>query len=164
MPVAWFIVPEVRVALNGHPSRSCLLNEHTDAIRADGGDWTHEEALGSRHVCKVRASVTTLQTIAGRPGVRRLPKDRIDDPLSDLSAAQKRTLRDWIEECGYPRAEWQSDLGTDLGARTLRDVLRFILKRRFQPRYVEATDTIILDGAPEVPRSIEDINAEVADA
>ncbi len=163
MPVAWFIAPDRRVALNGHPSRWCAINEYDNIIRQDGGNWTGEECLGGRYVCKVRASVTTLQTIAADPTIRRLPKSSLGDSLSNLTTAQKRNLRDWIEECGYSRAEWQADLGTDLGAFTLRDVLRFVLKRRFQPRYLAATDAITLDGTQETPLPVEFLDSAVAD-
>lgn len=132
-------------------------------IRADGGADYADECLGNYCVVKVRASSTTLQQIGALPGVRRLPKDRLDDSLASLTNTQKTTLRNWIEGLGYSRAEWQAALGNDLGAVTLRQVLRFILTRRLVPRYDQATDAIVLDGAVQSCAPIEDIDAAVSD-
>lgn len=140
-----------------------LRPEIAALIRADGGAAYADECLGNYAVVKVRATAATLQALNDLAGVRRLPKDRLDDALDTLTQQQKITLRDWIEALGYPRAEWQSVLGTDLGAITLRQVLRFILTRRLRPRYDPAADAIVLDGAVQPCGAIEDIDAAVTD-
>jgi hypothetical protein len=146
MAVAWFLAPYRQKALNSLPARYCAVDEFTAQIRADGGTWAETECLGNYTVVKVRASSSTLQAIGAAAGVRRLPKDRLDDPLSSLTNTQKTTLRNWIEGLGYTRAEWQADLGTNLGAITLRQALRFILKRHLALRYDASSNTLVCDG------------------
>jgi hypothetical protein len=138
------------------------MDDWTPQIFAEGGAWAEAECLGSRAVVKVRASLSLLQTIqAAEPTFRRIPKDRLDDPLSSLTQAQKRNLRDWIEECGYPREEWQTKLGADLGAFTVRQVLNFLLQRRLKPRWTGSA--IAVDGPIQPTRPLADVDAAVAE-
>lgn len=137
------------------------MDDYTTAINADNGAWAESECLGNWTVVKVRASTATLQTIAADAALRRLPKDRLDDSLDTLNNTQKTTLRNWIEGLGYPRAEWQADLGTDLGAITLRQVLVFVLKRRRLPRYDSTTDAIICDGEEVAPTPVSELDTAV---
>lgn len=169
MPVGWFLAPYKRRdrGTPGQPgfraARYCAVDDFTAQVFTDGGFWAEAEVLGSYAIVKVRASSSTLQTIAAAPGIRRLPKDRLDDPLSSLTNQQKTTLRTWIESLGYPRAEWQADLGTDLGAITLRQVLQFIRKRRLRPRYDSATDAIVCDGPVQPTTPLEAVDAAVTE-
>lgn len=163
MPVGWFLVPFKRDTSVTYPRRLPAVWDMRAQIQADGGFFACSEVLGNYAITKVRASSATLQAIGALQGVRRLPKDRLDDPLSSLTNTQKTTLRNWIESLGYPRAEWQQDLGNDLGAVTLRQVLQFIRKRRLKPRYDTATDTIILDGPVQATRRLEDVDSRVRD-
>jgi hypothetical protein len=136
------------------------MDDWTPQIHAAGGNWSEAECLGDRAVVKVLAPPALLQQIAtAEPTFRRLPKDLLDDTLADLTNQQKTALRDWIEECGYPRAEWQADLGTDLGAVTVRQVLGFLLKRRLKPRWDGSQ--IVLDGPVQPTRPLESVDAAV---
>lgn len=149
MAIGWFIAPYQRILPYTGPGlagRKCAMDNHTATIRADGGDWREVEVLGNRAVVKVRASAATLTSIATATGWRRLPKDRLDDPLSDLTNQQKNALRSELQDMGYTLAEIQARFGNDLGAFTLGDVLRFMAKRRRKPRYDAASDAIVLDG------------------
>lgn len=165
MPAAWFLAPFIRepndIAEHGHPYRYCIVRDLHREIAADNGKCSYSEVLGNYAIVKVLASTTTLQAIAALTGVRRLPVDRLDDPLSSLTNAQRTTLRDWIESLGYPRAEWQTDLGTDLGSRTLREVLMFIAKRRLRPRYDSVNDQVVLDGPEQPVRPLGDLDFEI---
>lgn len=160
---SWFLASYKRKDRGpGRIGRYCVMDDYTPLIiNQDGGTWRESECLGNQAVVKVLASQATLQTISADVAIRRLPKDALGATLADLTAIQKLTLRNWIEGLGYSRAEWQADLGIDLGAITLRQVLRFITKRRFDPRYDVATDTIILDGAMQPCHSIDEIDAAI---
>lgn len=160
--MAWFLCPYRRQSDVPFPARECAMNQFTDLIRADGGDWSETEVLGDAAIVKVRASAATLAGINATAGFTRLPKDLLDDPLSSLTNTQKTALRDLIESLGYPRAEWQAALGTNLGERTLREVVRFIATRRRKPRYDQATDTIILDGPVQACRSIDEVDGVIS--
>jgi hypothetical protein len=137
------------------------MDDFTAAIRADGGDWSETEVLGNHAIVKVRASETTLQTIAAATGFSRLPKDRLGDSLSDLSTAVKTAIRDKMLALGYTAQEIQQRFGNDIGSYTLRDVLKFIATRRLKPRFDSNTDTIILDGAIQPVRPLEDVDLTV---
>lgn len=166
MAVTWFLAPYKRQdkVINGvliFRGRYCAMDDFTALILADGGMWSETEVLGNHALVKVRASAATLTTIAAAQGIRRLPKDALDDPLSSLTNAQRTALRDLIESLGYPRAEWQAALGTNLGLRTLREVLQFIRRRRLKPRYDAGSNTIVLDGAVQQTRTLESVDLAV---
>src|SRR3990167_627495 len=163
MPVGWFLSPYTRRLTKGLPSRYCVMDDFTTRIQADGGDWAETEVLGNHAVVKVRAALGTLQDIAAASSFQRLPKDRLDDALSDLPDAQKRAIRQTLESLGYPLDEIKTALGDDLGSKALRDVLRFATTRRLTPRYDAATDTIKVDGPSQVCRPIADVDRAVAD-
>ena len=64
-------------------------------------------------------------------------------------------------ELGYNTAEIRADLGQNIGNKTLRDVIRFALKRRLKPRYDEPTNSIVLDGPEQVCKTAETLDGEV---
>ena len=161
MAIGWFIVPYVRLDRPIGPTRYPAIDNYTDQIRAAGGYWSETEVLGNRCIVKVRAPEAGLTQLAGI--FKRLPKDRLDDSLADLPTGVKATLRDEILDMGYTLAEIQERFGDDLGQYTLRDVLRFMARRRLKPRYNRATDEIILDGPEQVCRPVEDVDAEVSE-
>ena len=66
--------------------------------------------LGQHALVKVVASAATLAQVAALPGVDRLPADRLDDPLSALTVAQRNALRDRITGLGYSVAELDAAL------------------------------------------------------
>lgn len=170
MPVGWFLCP---YKVGSSPrDRYCAMNDFTAAIWADNGYpqgnvpgspefWSETEVLGNHAIVKVRASAPLLATIAAEPGFTRFPKDALGTSLSDLTNAQKLALRDLVEGLGYSRAEWRARLGDDLGAVTLRQVLRFIATRRRKPRFDEASQAIVLDGDEQPCRDLDVVDAAV---
>lgn len=158
MPIAFYIAPYKRRAGALTPTRYCAIDDFTAQVDA----WAESEVLGDRAVVKVRASATILSAINAEPGFIRLPKDALDNPLSDLSAGQKTALRNLLTDMGYTLAEIQARFGADLGTHTLGDVLRFMASRRLKPRYDQGADQIILDGPVQSCRSIDHVDAGVA--
>lgn len=161
MPFAWYIVPYKRRVGARRPTRYCAMDDFTPLINSEGGAWSETEVLGDVALVKVRASAPTLSLINSEPGFVRLPKDALDLSLSDLTPAQKQALRDKAQQLGYGLAEISTAFPGDLGTYTLRDVLRFLAGRRLKPRYDSGADTILLDGAVQSCRSIEDVDGDV---
>ncbi len=165
MPTTWFIVPFVTYVphrtLSVLPAERelAILAQHA-AILADGGTWREVELNNNRALVKVRASAATLVMLAAV--YKRLPKDRLDDPLSSLGAAAKTALRAEMLDQGYTAQEITDRFGGDLGARTLGDVLRFMARRRRKPRFDNASQNVVCDGE-EVGcfPTIDDIEREV---
>lgn len=165
MAIAWFICPYKRDLTARRPTRYCAMNDFTPQILAEGGTWTESEVLGNYAVVKVRASATTLTTIAGTPDFTRIPNHiALSDQLGDLTNTQRNTLLTLLQNMGYPLAEISAALGGTLAnwrTHTLGDVLRFITRRRQAPRYDAANDAIVLDGAIHACRDIANVDAEV---
>jgi len=163
MAIGWFIVPYKRRTKRRRPTRYCAMDDYTSQIRAHGGMWAESEVLGNRAIVKVRAPVAVLAALNDVPGFKRIPKDRLDDSLADLSQTVRAYLRDEILDMGYTIEELRERFGNDLGAYTLRDVLKFMARRRRKPRYNPATDEIILDGEIQECREIENLDAAVTE-
>jgi hypothetical protein len=161
MPIAWFIIPYKRDPNSKIPARYPAIDDYTTQIYESGGQWSEAEILGNRCLVKVRATTEQLSVLASVQGFRRLPKDRLDDPLSDLPARAKQAIKDEILDAGYTLDEVQARFGDDLGTYTLRDVLRFMTSRRLKPRYDVDIGEIILDGEIQSCRSIENVDNEV---
>jgi hypothetical protein len=162
MPIGWFIVPYKRKLIADRPTRYCAMDDFTQQIiYQDGGNWSETEVLGNHAIVKVNAAVATLQAINAAAGFVRLPKGILDDSLSSLNAAQKTAIRGKIISLGYSLAELQARFVNDLGTYTLRDVLKFVTRRRLKPRYDAGTDTIICDGAIQPVRSLESVDEAV---
>ena len=158
--IAWYICPYKRDLTETRPTRYCAMDDYTQQIiYIDGGNWTEIEILGDRAIVKVRASAGTLAILDSV--FKRLPKDRLDDSLSSLSSGVKNAIKNEILDAGYSSAELQGKFGNDIGNFTLRDVLKFMARRRLKPRYDNATDTVICDGAVQPVRAIEDVDATV---
>ena len=81
---------------------------------------------------------------------RRLPKNSLDTSLSDLTNPQKTALRNFVLGLGYTAEEINQALPNNIGTYTLRDVIRFIIKRRHNIIYNSATNTIE-EGAENFP-------------
>ena len=162
MPVAWFVVPYKR-----HPliprARYPLIDDYTDGIRAHGGQWRETEILGDRALVKVRAPLMVLDALAADPGIKRIPKKRLDDALSDLPQQAIIALRDELLDQGYTMAQIRERFGdqVDLSEYTLGDVLRFMASRRRTPRYIEEQDVIVLDGQIVAPESVDLVDSQV---
>ncbi len=155
-----FLAPYKRRLPAPAPSRYCAMDDFTAQIRASGGRWAETEILGNVCLVKVRASSTLLTTIAATSGFFRIPLDRLDAPLSSLSTTQRNNLRSRVLVLGYTSTEFNTAI-PNLAAATLGDVLRFAARRRLQPRYDVATDTIVLDGLAQPVRPIESVDQEV---
>ena len=162
MSIAWFICPYKTKTVMGRPARYCAMDDFTQQIiYTEGGAWTESEVLGNVAIVKVRASDTTLTTVAQAAGFIRLPKSLLSEPLSSLTVQQKNIISNKLQAMGYTITELRDALGTDLGSKTLGDVLRFAAKRRLKPRYDQASGQIVLDGPEQPTRSIDDLNDTV---
>ena len=157
MPIGFFIVPYVRRLPLVARKRYCQIDDHTDQIVASGGRWAEVEVLGNRAIVKVRASTAILTQLATL--YKRLPKDRLDDPLSDLSIAARQKIKDELLDMGYTQDEI-TNFGS-VQSKTLRQVLGFMATRRLKARYHAASESIILDGEAQACRPIEYIDLRV---
>ena len=162
MAVAWFIIPYKRDT-NVLATRYPAIDDHTVEIESYGGRWSETEVLGNYCIVKVRAPVAVLNALAAIDGYRRLPKDRLDDPLSDLSVQVLKAIKTVLGDMGYPAAEIRERFGNDLSIYTLRDVLKFATRRRLKPRYNAGTGEIILDGTVKPLKPLELFDTEVED-
>src|SRR3990167_549353 len=165
MALAWFISPYARDLTARHPTRYCAMQAANSVIRLNDGDWTETEVgnpavpavggAGGLCIVRVRGSPAILADLA--TVYRRLPKDALTDPLSDLTNPQRTAILDWLNECGYTTPEIRAALGNDIRIKTLGDVLRFAASRRFKPRYDATNDRIICDGIVQSCREILDV-------
>jgi len=162
MTIAWFIAAYKRRTGAPRPTRYCAMDDFTAAILGDGGWWAETEILGDRAIVKIRASAATIADIAAAAtGIKRLPKDRLDDSLASLSPAVRSALRAELQDMGYSLAEIGAHFGSDLGNFTLGDVLRFAASRRLKPRYDAGSDSILCDGPTQPCRPLDSVDAEV---
>ncbi len=146
MAIAWYIVPYVRDRRIGSPQpcRCCELCFDNKQIWDAGGKWTCVEVLGNRAIVKINAPDAILTMVDSK--YKRLPKDRLDDSLSDLPSGVKTALKNEILNMGYTLADVQAKFGDNLRQNTLKDVLKFMVKRKRQFRYVPETDDFVCDG------------------
>lgn len=160
--IGWYIAPYKNIARTpggNKTKRYCAMKDYKSSIWADGGTWGYTEVLGNRAIVKVRASEETLNILNGV--FKRIPKDRLDDSLSDLPSGVKQALKNEAIDMGYTIAELQERFPNDLGTYTLKQFLKFLATRRLKPRYDPVTDTVIVDGIIQVCRPLEDVDAEV---
>jgi len=175
MALAWFICPyKRRNPGETPPTRYCAMDDFTGPIWADNGwpqgnvpgsptFWSETEILGDAAIVKVRAEAGTLSTINAAPGFLRIPNHvDLGDTLGDLTAGQKQVLLNKAVALGYSLAEIQAALPTNWSTVTLRQVLAFLAQRRLKPRYDPDTDEIVLDGAVQPVRPLDDVVADVA--
>lgn len=163
MALAWFIVPyKRRNPGKVPPERYCAMDDFTEQIRADGGDWSETEILGDAAIVKTRASAATLATIAATAGFDRFPNHvNLNDTLGDLTAGQRNAILNRALALGYSQAEIDAALPPNWQNVTLRQVLRFLAGRRLRPRYDQPTDTIVVDGPEQPVRPVEDVDGQV---
>lgn len=159
--MAWFFVPYKRRTVAGRIGRYCAADDVTTAILADGGAWSEAEILGQYAIVKVRASASTLTQLNGLPNVRRLPVDRLDDPLSSLTNAQRTNLRDFAVSLGYTLAEFNARFPGGIATVTLRELLKFMATRRRLVRYDQPTDTFVDDGPIQPVSDLDEIDVKV---
>lgn len=164
MPIGWYIVPYKRREGRRQPTRYCAMDDYTqEIIYTYGGAWAETEVLGNRAIVKVRTRNAILDILDAVPGFRRLPKDRLDQNLANLSGVVLAAMRDQLLNMGYTQDEIHERFGGNLGDFTLRDFLHFVAQRRLKPRYNPANDTIYLDGEIQECRSIESVDEEVTE-
>lgn len=166
MAVAWFIVPYIAFTWRQvNDGRVCSMDEYTAAILADAGAWAETEVLGNHAIVKVRASDTTLSTLAADVRFQRIPVALLDDTLGSLTNAQIDAIRNKIQALGYTLAEIQAALGAtraQIRTKTLRQVLHFVATRRIKPRYDANAQAVVFDTGVEVtPLSIESVDSTV---
>ena len=159
MSIAWYIVPYQIKREPGNTYRRVALCDFHEQIVADGAQWAETEVLGNRAIVKVKASDAIIAVLDAR--YKRLPKDILDDSLSDLPVAAKIAIKNEILDMGYTIEEIQERFGNDLSQYTLRDVLKFMARCRLKPRYIPETDTIVCDGIEQECRSIEFVDSEI---
>lgn len=128
-------------------------------IYTEGGNWSEIEVLGNRAIVKVKAEEATIVVLDSV--FKRIPKDGLDDPLSDLSLAVKTALKNEALDMGYTLQEIQAKLPNDLNSYTLRDVLKMLASRRRKPRYDADTDTIILDGIDQPVGDLDSVDRSI---
>ncbi len=159
MASAWYLVPySTTIGGIGRAVRTLDIDRFTSQILAAGGAWAEIEVLGDHALVKVRGvSEQDLAALNGVPGYTRMPDAwGWDTTLSELTVNQRTALRDRIVALGYPLAELQAALGNDIGQVTLRQVLRFIARRRVSPRWNGSA--VVFDGpivVPELPDALE---------
>jgi hypothetical protein len=162
MAIGWFLVPYVRDVnrpAGMGPARYCSIADQQALIDADGGKWAESEVLGNVALVKVRASNATLTTLDNL--YFRLPNISLDTLLSGLTTTQRNQLRAKVEELGYTQEEIQSALGTNLGQRSLRQVLKFVTGKRRKVRFDQLQNDFVFDGPIVTPRPLEEVDAEV---
>jgi hypothetical protein len=159
MSIAWYVCPYKRDYRDGRPTRYCAMDDYTAALRAEGGDWSETEVLGSVALVKVRASDTSLATLGTRFFM--FPKNRLSESLSDLTPEQKLAIVNRLTDMGYTTQELHDAFPNDLSTYTLRDVLHFAARRRLCPRYDPDLDEIICDGPVQPVRAVENVDAAV---
>jgi len=158
--IAWYIVPykldTSRRVLGAYPRYPAIF-DYKEQILAAGGDFKLTEILGNRAIVKLRAPENILALADAK--YKRLPKERLDDSLSDLPEIVKTKIRDEILDQGYTIEEIRDKFGDNLGDYTLRDVLKFMATRRKRRRYDFVTDQVIFDG-PDIPppKSLEEVD------
>jgi len=136
------------------------MDDYTDIIRADNGEWSESEVLGNYAIVKVRANNATLDTIEADDDIYRLPIDSLDDNLIALTVQQRTELVALANAMGYTTDEMLISIG-DLGGTTLGNYLRFCATRRLKPRYDAQQDLIVLDGEVQACKSVDKVDAEV---
>jgi hypothetical protein len=159
MAYGWFLVPYKLKERGPRKARYCAMDDYTADIAASGGAWSETEILGDQAVVKVKASEELL-AVLGETFVR-LPGEELGSSLSSLSSGEKDALKRLLTEAGYSLSEVTNKLGSDLGQKSLGDVLRFLATKRRKPRYDKKSDMIVLDGPEQVCRSIDDVDEEV---
>lgn len=163
MSIGWYIVPYIRDTDPGcpGPTRMCEIEIYRQQIIDAGGAYSITEVLGNRGVVKIKASDGVLNAIAAV--FQRMPKNVLTDSLSDLSIAAKTKIKNELLDMGYSLSEIKTKFGpnVDLGSYTLKDVLKFMAKRRLKPRYIIATDEILVDGIVQGCTPIEFVDSKV---
>ncbi len=127
MSIAWYIVPyklNTSRMFMGNATRYVAIDDETSIINS----WREIETIGNRALVKVSASDAVFTTLNSK--YLRLPKNRIDDSLSDLNNNVITKIKNELLDMGYTLAQIKAKFGNavNLKAFTLRDVFNFIVK------------------------------------
>jgi hypothetical protein len=167
MAIGWYVTGFRIYGEFPRLKRECMMTSFDAQILADGGAWAEVEVLGGYALVKVRASATTLTTIANTTGYQRVPAAFTDltQTLGSLTTAQRTAILNKVLSMGYTQAELEAVLGTSLAnwrTKTLGQLLRFIAQRRKQERVDAAQQQIVLDGE-DIPcsKTIAQVDDEV---
>lgn len=166
MAIAWIMCPYKRRVGDTKPTRYPAIKDFQAQIDADGGAWCETEVLGNFAIVKVRASDTLIATISSQPEFLYLLGDTpLDTLMSNLSAQERNVINTRLKTQGYPQAEIDAALGSNLNQwqqHTYRDLLNLSATRRLRARYDAPSDTIVCDGAAIAPpRSIAFVDTQV---
>ncbi len=168
MPTAWFIVEYVRVRggldypAPEMPTRNVGVDEWSEQIWADGGDWDEIEVGGNRALVKMGASAATLDAIEAE-GHYRFPVRKNSDSLSVLSKQQIGQMTRELRRMGFTNQEIDTAL-PDLSTFVFVDYLDFARQRRFKPFYDETTDEVRFDlSNPQPTKLLEQVDAKIPD-
>lgn len=163
MPIGWFVCPYEVVTDNTGTYRRCAVERFRGQVVTDGGKLSYGEILGDHGIAKVRAAVATLDTINAEPGFVRIPRRaNLDEPLSDLSAAEKNAIKNKLLALGYTAAQLQAALGADMGSKTLGDLLRFAASRWRRPIGIVGGVTVFESvDWPRQPATVESVSVKV---
>ncbi len=127
MSIAWYIAPyklDTTRMFMGNATRYVAIDDETSVIN----NWREIETIGNRALVKVSASDSVLTTLDSK--YLRLPKDKINDSLSDLSNNAVTKIKDELLDMGYTLAQIKTKFGNAINLKNflLRDVFDFIVK------------------------------------
>jgi hypothetical protein len=159
---AWFVCP-YQPCESMSACRYCAMDDFTARLNAVGGSWSESECLGNHAVVKVTAPDSLLDKIRAAEGFVELPIEFLWQPLSGMPLMQQYVLIGKAQELGYSIEEIQTHFPNDLGTYTLRDMLNFILTRRYDPAWDEATQSIVFTSTARSCKSADALDAEVPD-
>jgi len=164
LEISWFICGYKTGPgrLGANSCRTCMMDDYTAQIRADGGKWSETEVLGNFALVKAKAYKPTMLAIGNDPRFTRIPLTMLNDLLLNLPTELRQHLKDLLLAMGYTIGEIVDALGGDISVITLGQFLRFATTRRLKPRYDHDQDLIILDGPVQPCVSVDKIDAEVA--
>ena len=127
MPTAWYIVTyklDTSRIFMGNATRYVAINDETSIVN----NWREIETIGNRALVKVSASDSVLTTLNSK--YLRLPKNKIDDSLSDLCNNAITKIKDELLDMGYTLTQIKAKFGNRVNLKnyTLRDIFNFIVK------------------------------------
>ena len=134
MPVGWFIADLVERQRGGLPPTRKHPFAELDLVRR--ARWT--EIPGGRVLARVEAPAQVLAQLAARQRVTRIPLDRLDGKLSELTDGQRTAVRKVVTDAGL-------DATGITGASTLRDVLVLLTAQAGQRKGWRTVDALAVD-------------------
>ncbi len=151
MPIGFYIVPysfATKLDKKGNvifAYRRVDLCKYQEQFETYGVVWHEVEILGNRAIVKIKASQDILESLDIE--YKRLPKDKLNASLADLSQAAKDKIKNELIDMGYSLGEIKARFGNDVefANYTLKDVLKFMAQRRKKPRNITDSNGVIID-------------------